>query len=46
LLDVPDVEVEKAERQRIFLEILKLADAMDIQFATPPRVTQDENLPG
>jgi len=46
LLDVPDVEVEKAERQRIFLEILKLADTMDIQFAIPPRVPQDENLPG
>jgi MscS family membrane protein len=36
LLDVSDVGIEKAERQRILLEILKLAEAMDIQFAIPP----------
>lgn len=40
-LDVPDVDTEKAERQRIILEILKLADVVGIQFAIPPRCTKE-----
>jgi len=43
LLDVSDNRVEQAERQRILLEILKLAEAMDIQFAIPPRLSQTED---
>jgi len=46
LLDVSDNQVEQAERQRILLEILKLAESMDIQFAIPPRLPPVENLPG
>jgi MscS family membrane protein len=38
LLDVPDNKIEQAERQRLLLELLKLAEAMDIQFAIPPRL--------
>ncbi len=38
LLDVPDNQTEQAERQRLLLECLKLAEAMDIQFAIPPRL--------
>ena len=45
LLDVSDNQVEQAERQRILLEILKLAESMDIQFAIPPRLPPDENVP-
>ena len=39
LLEVSDNVVEQAERQRILLEILKLAETMDIQFAIPPSST-------
>ena len=39
LLEVSDNVVEQAERQRILLEILKLAETMDIQFAIPPPST-------
>jgi len=46
LLDVSDNQVEQAERQRILLEILKLAETMDIQFAIPPRMAPDENMSG
>ena len=42
-LDVSDVDTEKAERQRIFLEILKLAETMGIQFAVPPRFPTGKN---
>jgi MscS family membrane protein len=38
LLDVPDNKVEQKERQRMLLQILKLAESMDIQFAIPPRL--------
>jgi MscS family membrane protein len=43
LLDVSDNQVEQAERQRILLEILKLAESMAIQFAIPPRLPPVEN---
>jgi len=46
LLDVSDNQVEQTERQRILLEILKLAETMDIQFALPPRLPSVENMPG
>jgi MscS family membrane protein len=46
LLDVSDNRVEQAERQRILLEILKLAETMDIQFAIPPRLPQTEDPSG
>ena len=43
LLDVSDNKMEQAERQRLLLELLKLAEAMDIEFAIPPRLPQVEN---
>ena len=46
LLEVSDNRVEQAERQRILLEILKLAETMDIQFAIPPRMPPGENTSG
>ncbi|MDX2457128.1 MAG: mechanosensitive ion channel family protein [Gammaproteobacteria bacterium] len=46
LLEVSDNQVEQDERQRILLEILKLAETMNIQFATPPCLPPAENLPG
>jgi len=46
LLEVSDNSVEQAERQRILLEILKLAETMDIQFAIPPRMPSGENTSG
>ena len=42
LLDVSDNKMEQAERQRLLLELLKLAEAMDIEFAIPPRLQQAE----
>lgn len=46
LLEVDENLVEQAERQRILLEILKLAETMDIQFAIPPRLPPEENTSG
>jgi MscS family membrane protein len=46
LLEVSDNELEQAERQRLLLEILKLAGSMDIQFATPPCLPPIDTLPG
>ena len=46
LLEVDEKLVEQAERQRILLEILKLAETMDIQFAIPPRLPPEENTSG
>jgi MscS family membrane protein len=45
LLDVSDNQVEQDARQRILLEILKLAETMDIQFAIPPCLPPVESLP-
>ena len=46
LLDVSDNQIEQAERQRILLEVLKIAETMDIQFAIPPRLPAVENVSG
>ena len=46
LLDVSDNQIEQAERQRILLEILRLAETMDIQFAIPPRLPSVQDQPG
>jgi len=46
LLEVSDNLLEQAERQRILMELLKLAETMDIQFAIPPRLSPDENTSG
>jgi len=45
LLDVSDDRIEQAERQRILLELLKIAESMGIQFAIPPCLPQVENKP-
>ena len=45
LLEVSDNQLEQAERQRLLLEILKLAETMDIQFAIPPRLPPLDRLP-
>ena len=46
LLDVSDNKTEQAERQRILLEVLKIAETMDIKFAIAPRMPPVENQPG
>jgi len=46
LLEVSDNLVEQTERQRIMLDILKLAESMDIQFAIPPRLPPVESVSG
>jgi MscS family membrane protein len=46
LLEVSDNLVEQAERQRILLEILKIAESMSIQFAIPPRLPPVEDPSG
>jgi MscS family membrane protein len=43
LLDVPDAQTEQAERQHLMLELLKLAESMDMEFAMPPRLPPLEN---
>jgi MscS family membrane protein len=43
LLDVSDNNTEQAERQRLLLELLKLAESMDIEFAIPPRLPPLDN---
>ena len=39
LFDVPDMQTEKRERQRLFLAILKLAEDQGIEFAVPVKDT-------
>jgi MscS family membrane protein len=46
LLDLSDNQIEQAERQRILLEVLKIAETLDIQFAIPPRLPPVENVSG
>jgi MscS family membrane protein len=46
LLDVSDNLLEQTERQRILLEILKLAGTMGIKFAIPPCLPPDEDRSG
>lgn len=42
-LDLSDTSLEKLERQKILLEILKLAESMAIQFVVPPLKPQAES---
>ena len=42
----PDLSKELVERQRIFLEIIRLAEAMRIRFAFPTQTIQVESFPG
>jgi MscS family membrane protein len=46
LLEESDHQIEQVERQRILLDILKLAETMGIQFAIPPRLPSVENMSG
>jgi len=45
-LQVPDWSAELVERQRVFLEVSRLADALDVEFAFPTQTLQIESLPG
>ena len=40
LFDVPDMQTEKRERQRLFLAILKLAEDRGIEFAVPVKIPE------
>ena len=46
LLEVSDNKTEQAERQRILLEVLKIAETMDIKFAVAPRMPPVDHQPG
>jgi len=43
---VPDWSTELVERQRIFLEIIRLAHALGVQFAFPTQTLEIETFPG
>jgi MscS family membrane protein len=43
---VPDWSAELVERQRIFLEIIRLADSLGVAFAFPTQTLEIESLPG
>jgi MscS family membrane protein len=43
---VPDWSAELVERQRVFLEIVRLADAIGVEFAFPTQTLQIETFPG
>jgi len=45
-LKVPDWSAELVERQRIFLEIIRLAHALGVQFAFPTQTLEIEAFPG
>jgi len=45
-LKVPDWSAELVERQRIFLEIIRLAHALGVQFAFPTQTLEIETFPG
>jgi MscS family membrane protein len=45
-LKVPDRMSELVERQRILLDILRLAEAMEVRFAFPTQTLHIESLPG
>jgi MscS family membrane protein len=45
-LDLSDTSLEKLERQKILLEILKLAESMAIQYVVPPLKPQAESSTG
>ena len=42
LFDVPDMQTEKRERQRLFLAIFKLAEDRGIEFAVPVKIPETE----
>ena len=44
--NVPDWSAELVERQRIFLEIIRLAHALGVQFAFPTQTLEIETFPG
>jgi MscS family membrane protein len=43
---VPDWSAELVERQRIFLEIIRLADSLGVAFAFPTQTLEVESFPG
>jgi MscS family membrane protein len=45
-LKVPDWSAELVERQRIFLEIIRLADSLGVAFAFPTQTLEIESFPG
>ncbi|WP_296897535.1 mechanosensitive ion channel domain-containing protein [Thiohalocapsa sp.] len=45
-LEVPDWSAELVERQRILLEIIRLAHALGVQFAFPTQTLEIESFPG
>jgi MscS family membrane protein len=45
-IKAPDWSIELVERQRVLLEILRLAEAMEVRFAFPTQTLQVETLPG
>ncbi|QVL48160.1 MAG: mechanosensitive ion channel family protein [Thiocapsa sp.] len=45
-LQVPDWSAELVERQRVFLEIMRLADRLGVEFAFPTQTIEVETMPG
>jgi MscS family membrane protein len=43
---VPDWAAELVERQRVFLEVIRLADALGIEFAFPTQTLEIDTFPG
>jgi MscS family membrane protein len=43
---VPDWAAELVERQRVFLEVLRLAERLDVELAFPTQTLQVESFPG
>ena len=44
-LKVPDWSTELLQRQKIFLDIMKLAESMDVKFAFPTRTLHVKSIP-
>ncbi len=45
-VEVPNWSAEFVERQRVFLEIVRLADAIGVEFAFPTQTLQIDTFPG
>lgn len=43
---VPDWSAELVERQRVFLEVIRLAAALRVKFAFPTQTLEIETFPG
>lgn len=43
---VPDWSTELVERQRVFLEVMRLADSLGVGFAFPTQTVEIETFPG